>query len=146
MSCALDRASAGGEPCGARRRVKFGIAGPIARRDDELAALPLTLAFRRAVEAVGVEFIAENCGGPGVRMKAMSPASDQALIAVLDADEIWIIRHDGADHANSLRRALQKAADLATAGHHVSSIRNLGDRTIIEPDQIIRLFKHIGQA
>jgi hypothetical protein len=96
------------------------------------------------IEGAGAEFT--SGGQPGMRMKAMSPASDQSLIAVLDADEIWIIRHDGADHANSLRRALQKAADLATAGHHVSSIRNLGDRTIIEPDQIIRLLKHIGQA
>jgi len=76
----------------------------------------------------------------------MSSASDQALIAVLDADEIWIIRHDGADHANSLRRALQKASELATAGYHVSSIRSLGDRAIIEPDQIVRLLKQTGQA
>ena len=107
------------------------------RRDCQFAVCAV-------IEAAGAEFT--NGGQPGVRMKAMSPASDQALIAVLDADEIWIIRHDGADHANSLRRALQKAADLTTAGHHVSSIRNLGDRTIIEPDQIIRLIKHIGQA
>jgi hypothetical protein len=47
LACALDRASAAREPCGARRRVKFGIAGPIARRDYELAALPPTLALPR---------------------------------------------------------------------------------------------------
>jgi hypothetical protein len=90
------------------------------RRDCQFAVCAV-------VEAVGAEIT--NGGQPGVRMKAMSPASDQALIAVLDDDEIWIIRHDGADHANSLRRALQKAADLATAGHPEMSIVLLAARS-----------------
>jgi hypothetical protein len=61
--------AAGREPCGARRRDKFGLAGPIARRDDELAALPPSLAFRRSVAPSDVEFIVEDGGGAGVRLR-----------------------------------------------------------------------------
>src|SRR5271163_3064160 len=49
-----------------------------------------------------------------------------------------------ADGANSLRRALQKAAELAGAGHHVTSVRDPNARTIIEQHQIRRLLKRLG--
>ena len=49
---------------GGWRRAKFSVAGPIARRDDELTALPPTLAFRAALESAGVitaeDLIASN--------------------------------------------------------------------------------------
>ena len=48
--------------------------------------------------------------------------SDNDLIGVLLVDKVWIIHHDGADSENSLRRALQKAAELWLARHHVTSV------------------------
>jgi hypothetical protein len=70
--------------------------------------------------------------------------SDIDLIGVLLVDKVWIIHHDGADSENSLRRALQKAAELWLVGHHVTSVSDPNNRTIIEPDQIRRLLKRLG--
>jgi hypothetical protein len=78
----------------------------------------------------------------------MSRRSDNDLTGVLHAERLWIIRHDGAesaDGANSLRRALQMAAELADAGHHVTSVRDPNARTIIEQHQIRRLLARVGK-
>jgi transcriptional regulator with XRE-family HTH domain len=99
----------------------------------------------RTLEIAGVIFVPGNGEGPGVRLKKIADLnSDEALIARLDIDEIWLVRHEGIDKANSLRQAVRKSSELADAGHYTTSIRDLGDRTIIEPDQIRRLFKHLG--
>jgi hypothetical protein len=57
--------------------------------------------------------------------------SDNDLIGVMSADRVWIIRHDGEDWENSLPRALQKAEELELAGHHVTSVSNSIDRTVL---------------
>ena len=38
-------------------------------RERRQVALPSVAALRAALEATGIEFIAENGGGPGVRLK-----------------------------------------------------------------------------
>jgi transcriptional regulator with XRE-family HTH domain len=99
--------------------------------------------LRRALEAAGVEFT--NGGQPGVRMKATSDIGDEDLLAMLEKDEFWFIRHgNGIDNKTSLRRALEHAADLADVGNSISSIRALDDRIVIGPDQIRRMFKQLG--
>jgi hypothetical protein len=47
-----------------------GIAGPSSLRKPSLTATN-DLGVRRALEAVGIEFIDENGGGPGVRLKKL---------------------------------------------------------------------------
>jgi hypothetical protein len=74
----------------------------------------------------------------------MSRRSDNDLIGVLSVDRLWIVTHDGMDSANGLRRALQKAAELESTSHNVTSVRDPNDRTVIEPDQIGRLLKRLG--
>jgi transcriptional regulator with XRE-family HTH domain len=44
----------------------------LAKRETTLTA-PNNLAIRRALEASGVEFIDENGGGPGVRLRKATP-------------------------------------------------------------------------
>jgi transcriptional regulator with XRE-family HTH domain len=127
-----------------RAGVNINTISSMEKRGDEIltSGLDKVKAVMVVLEAEGVEFL--NHGRPGVRMKPSSTKNDDDLVAVLDADEIWIIRHKGADRADSLRRALHKAFELAALGHCPTSIRNLGDRTIIEPDQIRRLFSRLG--
>ena len=50
----------------------------VTRIESDLPANASTLAaIRAALEAAGVEFIAENGGGPGVRLKTASSASSE---------------------------------------------------------------------
>ena len=60
------------------REAKVGVATVTRFENGQAEPIPSTLsAIRQALEAAGVEFIAENGGGPGVRLrKAAAEASE----------------------------------------------------------------------
>jgi transcriptional regulator with XRE-family HTH domain len=126
-----------------RAGVNINTIGSMEKREADVltSGLDKVTAVMRVLEAAGIEFL--NHGQPGVRLRSPTSRPDGDLLELLEKDMLWIIRHAGADHANTLRRALQKCADLVKGGNYVTSVRSLDDRIVIEPDQIKRLFKQL---
>jgi hypothetical protein len=116
-------------------------------------------AVRRALESAGVEFIAENGGGAGVRLRK-APASNWALDAIANApttttrpdDELWpayldkgpcLVAFDGGgEAAATLRDALVRVAQIERAGKLVTSIQVLG-LAYIGANQVGRLLARL---
>jgi transcriptional regulator with XRE-family HTH domain len=99
-----------------------GSRAPYARTLSELQS---------ALEAAGIEFT--NGGEPGVRMRIEDQIDDETLVSEVDIDQFWILRggrNPVPAHETSLRKALQTAKCLRAEGTHISSIRDLRDRTI----------------
>ncbi len=112
--------------------------------DGNLAAGPRQAAVK-ALEAAGIEFM----GGakPGVRMRAETRISDEALLADLDEDQLWFVRCEVNPvfaTERSLRKALLSARDLEEKGYLVSSVRDLRDRAI-RPAQMARLLPRLAE-
>ena len=62
------------------------------------------LAIRRALEIAGVEFIDENGGGPGVRLRTMTAANNLAIRRALEIAGVELIDENGGGPGVRLHR------------------------------------------
>ena len=78
----------------------------------------------------------------------MANTTDDELLAILDKSGIWLTHHGPpatiTTTMGTLREALRRAAGLSVKNRSVSLIKTADGGVQIAPEQILRLWRHLG--
>ncbi len=113
----MARAALGWSTIDLARKADVGVATVNRFETGQATTIPATLAaIQRALEAAGVEFIPENGGGAGVRLRKELPMLVQEIVRGTNRRSDLTVRYQGTDYEVSLPHELLRD-HFGLAGH-----------------------------